>query len=137
MIVSDDNLYPINTSGNPKHSIAFKMVLDDQIAESIVTDVIWTPSKDGYLKPTVIVDPVEIGGTIIERATAHNAKFIIENKIGPNTVIKLVRSGDVIPYIQKIVKSTVNKYLPQCHFLSLPMYLPDCASKISQVVTAG
>ena len=51
VICIDDNIYPRET-GNPEHAFAFKMVLSDQIAEAKVLDVIWTPSKDGYLKPS-------------------------------------------------------------------------------------
>ena len=108
IIVSNDNLYPTNTSGNPKHSIAFKMVLDDQIAESIVTDVIWTPSKDGYLKPRVRIEPVQLN-VKIEYLTGFNGKFILDNNIGIGSVIALRHSGDVIPHITNVIKPTIAK----------------------------
>ena len=53
VIVEHDKLYP-RTNKNPKHAFAFKMVLSDQVAEVKVLNVIWTPSKDGYLKPRVM-----------------------------------------------------------------------------------
>ena len=49
---------------------------------------------------------MEIGGTTIKYATAFNAKYVKDNNIGPGTVVAIVRSGDVIPYIVNIVKST-------------------------------
>ena len=57
------------------------MVLSDQIAEAKVLDVIWTASKDGFLKPRVQIEPVTLGGARIEYATGFNAKFIEDNKI--------------------------------------------------------
>ena len=54
IIVADNHTYP-RTSKNPKHAFAFKMVLGDQVVESKVVNVIWSPSKDGYLKPKVLV----------------------------------------------------------------------------------
>ena len=48
VIVCHDKIYP-RKSGNPDHAFAFKMVLSDQILESRVIDVLWTPSKDGLL----------------------------------------------------------------------------------------
>ena len=108
IIISNDNLYPTNTSGNPKHSIAFKMVLDDQIAESIVTDVIWTPSKDGYLKPRVRIEPVQLN-VKIEYLTGFNGKFILDNNIGIGSIIALRHSGDVIPHITNVIKPTIAK----------------------------
>ena len=98
IIVSDNKLYE-RKSGNPLHSFAFKMVLSDQVAEAKVLDVIWTPSKDGYLKPRVRIEPIKLGGVTIEYATGNNASFIENNKIGIGALIKMVRSGDVIPKI--------------------------------------
>ena len=74
------------------------MVLSDQVVEAKVVDVLWAPSKDGYLKPRVRIEPVVIGGARIEYATAFNGAFV-ENKIGIGAVVRMVRSGDVIPYI--------------------------------------
>ena len=101
IIVSDDNKYD-RTEGNPKQSFAFKMVISDQVAEAKVIDVIWSPSKNGYLKPRVRIEPINIGGVNIEYATGFNGKFIESNKIGIGAVIRIIRSGDVIPYIQSV-----------------------------------
>ena len=101
VIVTNDQIYP-RKSGNPEHAFAFKMVLSDQIAEAKVVDVIWTPSKDGYLKPRVQIEPIYIGGVKIEYATGFNAAFIKDNSIGIGTTIQLIRSGDVIPYIKSV-----------------------------------
>ena len=102
IIVTDDKLYN-RQSGNPEHAFAFKMVLSDQVAEAKVVDVIWTPSKDGYLKPRVRIEPIQLGGVQIEYATGFNGAFIENNKIGVGALIELIRSGDVIPYIRKVV----------------------------------
>ena len=101
IIVTDNNIYP-RISGNPDHSFAFKMIISDQIAECKVVDVIWNPSKNGYLKPRVRIEPVSLGGVNIEYATGFNGKFIQDNKIGVGAIIQIIRSGDVIPYIKSI-----------------------------------
>jgi len=101
VIVSDDNVYN-RTQQNPEHAFAFKMVLSEQMAEAKVVDVIWTASKDGYLKPRVRIEPVKIGGVTIEYTTGFNANYIETNRIGIGAVIQLIRSGDVIPYIKSI-----------------------------------
>ena len=102
VIVVDDKVYP-RKSGNPEHAFAFKMVLSDQVAESKVVDVLWAPSKDGYLKPRVQIEPIKLGGVTIEYATGFNGAFIKDNKIGVGAMIEIIRSGDVIPYIRKVV----------------------------------
>jgi NAD-dependent DNA ligase len=78
------------------------MVLTDQIAEAKVVDVLWSASKDGYLKPRVRIEPVKLGGVTIEYATGFNGKFIQENGIGIGAIIEIIRSGDVIPYIKSV-----------------------------------
>ena len=111
VIVSNNAVYN-RTSGNPDHSFAFKMVLSDQVAEAKVLDVIWTPSKDGYLKPRVRIEPIQLAGVKIEYATGFNGKFIEENKIGLGAIITMVRSGDVIPYIQSVTVPAENAKMP-------------------------
>ena len=111
VIVVDDNIYP-RKSGNPDHAFAFKMVLSDQVAEAKVVDVLWSPSKDGYLKPRVQIEPIKLGGVTIEYATGFNGAFIKDNKIGIGSVIELIRSGDVIPYIRKVVIGAEEPKMP-------------------------
>lgn len=116
IIVSDDKIYP-RVSGNPKHAFAFKMVLSDQIAEAHVVDVLWSPSKDGYLKPRVQIVPVRLGGVTITYVTGFNGAFIETNKIGVGAIIMLVRSGDVIPYIKSITVPAEKAKMPELEYV--------------------
>lgn len=111
MIVTNDNVYE-RKSGNPEHAFAFKMVLSEQLAEATVVDVIWSPSKDGYLKPRVQILPINLGGVKIEYATGFNGAFIQNNKIGIGAVIKIVRSGDVIPHILNVTVPAAAPKMP-------------------------
>lgn len=81
-------------------SSAFKYKVADEsnIAITQVVDVTFTPSKDGYLKPVINFNPVDLIGVTITKCTGFNAGFIFDNKIHPGTFIKITRSGDVIPY---------------------------------------
>jgi NAD-dependent DNA ligase len=92
------------------------MVLSDQIAEAKVVDVIWTPSKDGYLKPRVQIEPINLGGVRIEFATGFNGAFINDNKVGVGAVIELIRSGDVIPHIRKVSVPAEQAKMPSVPF---------------------
>ena len=116
VICINDEIY-LRTTGNPEHAFAFKMVLSDQIAEAKVLDVIWTPSKDGYLKPRVQIDPVVLGGAKIEYATGFNGKFIEDNNIGVGALIKLVRSGDVIPHIVSVIQPASQPLMPSVPYV--------------------
>ena len=115
VIVTDDKIYS-RKSGNPDHAFAFKMVLSDQVAESKVVDVLWSPSKDGYLKPRVQIEPIKLGGVTIEYATGFNGAFIKDNNIGVGTVVEIIRSGDVIPYIRKVVVPAEEAKMPSLPF---------------------
>lgn len=86
---------------NPPFSRKYKIASDDNIASATVVKVHWNPSKTGYIKPRVEIEPVELRGVTITYATGFNAKFIVDNKIGKGAVVELTRSGDVIPYILK------------------------------------
>jgi DNA ligase (NAD+) len=108
LVVKHDLLYP-RSIDLPVHAFAYKMVLTDQIAESIVVDVIWTPSKDGYLKPRVQIQPVHLCGVTIEFVTGNNAAFIQRNGIGIGATVQVIRSGDVIPKIQEVIIPTTPK----------------------------
>jgi len=111
VIVTNDAVYP-RTHGNPEHAFAFKMVLSDQKAEAKVVDVIWTPSKDGLLKPRVQIEPIQLGGVKIEYATGFNGAFILNNNIGIGATIELIRSGDVIPYIKSVIVPAPEPKMP-------------------------
>ena len=101
LICCHDKVYP-RISGNPKHAFAFKMVLQDQMAEAKVIDVLWSASKDGYMKPRVQIEPIILGGVTIEFATGFNAGFIKQHGIGFGAIVQIIRSGDVIPHIVKV-----------------------------------
>jgi NAD-dependent DNA ligase len=95
--------------GNPDYAFAFKQTFENQTVNVKVLDVEWNESKNGYLKPRLILEPTKLSGVTIKYVTAFNAKYVQDNNIGPDTIIKLVRSGDVIPHILQVVKSTKAK----------------------------
>jgi NAD-dependent DNA ligase len=110
VVIIDNSKINIQIEGeNPDWGVAFKQVLTDQIAEATVVDVIWEISKDKYIKPKIKINTVELLGSEITFATAFNAKYVVDNKIGPGSIIKLIKSGDVIPYIQEVLKESDSK----------------------------
>ena len=111
VIVCHNKLYP-RQEKNPEFAFAFKMVLSDQVAEVKIVDVLWAPSKDGYLKPRIRIEPVELGGVTIEYATAFNASYVLEKKLNLGAMVKLIRSGDVIPYIQEVIEPAEEAKMP-------------------------
>ncbi len=116
IVVRDNNIHKRIINENPKYAFAFKNILSDQMAEVKVIDIKWDISKDKILVPVIIIEPVKLGGVKIGKVTGFNAKFIKENKLGPGAIVKIVRSGDVIPYINTIVKSSRNWLEPEINY---------------------
>ena len=106
IIVTDNGEYP-RPKKNPDYAKAFKMVIQDQCVETLVKDIIWTPSMYGVLKPVVDLVTITIDGVNINRVTGNNANFILNNTIGgtigPGCKILMTRSGGVIPKILKVI----------------------------------
>jgi DNA ligase (NAD+) len=102
VVVSDPNsTQPITTSA-PSFAFAFKQ---DTCAFTTVIDVKWRfMNRYGTLIPVVHVIPTNIIGNTINKATGHNAKFIITNKIGIGSIIEIKSCGDVIPGIVRCIE---------------------------------
>merc|ERR1712196_69383 len=111
IIITNDYLYE-RKNENPKHSVAFKMVLEDQSKEAIVTGITWKASKYKLLKPVVHIEQINIGGVKVSNISGQNASFIEKNSIGKGAIIEVVRRGDVIPYIEKIIKKAKSPDMP-------------------------
>lgn len=114
IVITHDAYHPIKTGENPKHSIAYKQ-LDDS-ADVTVLKVVWETSKNGLMKPVVHFNPIVLSGAQIQKATGFNAKFIKDNMIGPGSIIKISRSGEVIPHILGVVKQSIEPSLPDRPF---------------------
>jgi len=112
IIITNDMVHDINIEGNPEFAWAFKDALDDMKAESKIIDIEWNQSKDGNIIPTIIIEPVDIGGVTIKRITGNNARYIKDNKLGIGAEVEVIRSNDVIPKIERVIRG-VEPELPE------------------------
>lgn len=88
---------------NPKYAIAFKEY--GEVFETTVTEVVWEASKHGVIKPVVHVVHTPVGnGFTIRKATGFNAKWIVDNRVGPGARIKVTHN--TIPYILGVIEGT-------------------------------
>ena len=115
LVIIPDKKYKRATSDNPKYSVAYKIMTSDQIGTGKVKKILWQTSKHGYLTPVIEIEPVKLGGVTIKHITAYNAKYILDNGIGKGSVIRFIRSGDVIPKITEVLKK-VKPSLPNKNF---------------------
>lgn len=106
IIVQPNTQYKRNKSGNPSYAFAFKVRLDTNLINAEVEEVEWNISRWGLLKPKIRIKPVFLNGVTITYTSGFNARYIEDNEIGPKSIIKLTRSGDVIPFIVEVIKKT-------------------------------
>lgn len=89
---------------NPEYAIKYKIAEASNLKVTTVVAVEWNLSKDGYYKPRVQVEPVDLVGVTIQHATGFNAKFIAEHGIGPGAKVAITRAGDVVPFIIEVIE---------------------------------
>lgn len=103
IVIRHDKDHKYISGKNPNYAFAYKSILTHEEAEVIIHTVEWNASKDGFLKPTLLFDTVVLAGVKIQRATGFNGQFIEKNKIGPGSRVVIIRSGDVIPHVVRIL----------------------------------
>lgn len=82
---------------NPAYAVAYKNPEWSGSAEVKVKGITWQVSKQGKLKPVIQIEPTEVDGVVISNVTGINAAYVFDNNIAPESVIKIIRSGQVIP----------------------------------------
>lgn len=107
-IIVSSNKLPSERSHdiNPSYAFAYKDPTLIETANVVVIKINWNVSKDGKIIPTLQLEPTHLSGVVISNVTANNAKFVNDNCLGPGSVIELIRSGNVIPYINNIISSS-------------------------------
>jgi len=113
-IILSDNTKPHNrvTSGNPSYAVAFKMPLDEQMANTVILNIEYNISKHGALNPRIMYKPIVIGGDTHQYTSGFNLRYIVDNNLGPGSEIQIIKSGDVIPYIYNIIKNSGEPQMP-------------------------
>jgi NAD-dependent DNA ligase len=106
-----------NLKKNPDYAFAFKNISDNQVTETTVEYVDWNVSKDNYLKPRLKIKQINLVGVDIDYVTCFNAKYVVDNNIGPGAIVQIVRSGDVIPHILKVVKMANEPQMPDVKYV--------------------
>ena len=101
-----------------RHSMAYKY--EDELFETVLTDIEWNTSKTGLINPVAIFDPVDLNGAITTRATLHNITYIKDMMLGIGDKIRVYRSNMVIPKVHDSIDKSGN--------FDVPEYCPICKS---------
>lgn len=107
------------TSKFPRDSIAFKWA--DEIRETILKEIEWSPSRTGLINPVAIFEPVELEGTTVSRASVHNISIMKGLELGIGDKITVYKANMIIPQIaENLTRSGVK---------GIPEYCPACGGK--------
>lgn len=110
-------------NGNPAYSVAFKREEWCDTYQTKVTGIEKGIGKTGVLNPVILIEPVEINGATVSRATAYNAAYLVENNICEGAVIEVTRGGDVIPKHLKTLEYNETMFEKMCDDLVI---CPSC-----------
>ena len=93
-----------------RHSMAYKY--EDELFETVLTDIKWNTSKTGLINPVAIFEPVDLNGAITTRATLHNITYIKDMMLGIGDRIRVYRSNMVIPKVHDSIDKSGNFKIP-------------------------
>lgn len=109
----------------PRWAIAYKFPPEE--AETVVHDIEWTVGRTGVVTPTAIMDPVQLAGTTVARATLHNPDYLTQKDIRLNDTVMLHKAGDIIPEISNFIPS---KRPADSEPYVIPTQCPSCGSTL-------
>jgi len=113
-----------STTHHPRWAIAYKFPA--QQATTVIEKIEISVGRTGALTPTALLDPVEIAGATISRATLHNADEIERLDVREGDSVLIERAGDVIPHILRVIRE---KRPPRTKPFSFPSRCPVCGSE--------
>lgn len=114
-----------NTVKVPRWAIAYKFPPDEQ--ETVVRDIEWTVGRTGVVTPTAVMDPVQLAGSTVSRASLHNPDYLEEKGIRVLDTVKLHKAGDIIPEISEVV---LDKRPADSTLYEIPTHCPECGAKL-------
>jgi len=114
-------------SRSPRWAFAYKFAPTQETTKIISIDV--QVGRTGALTPVANLEPVEIGGVLVKRATLHNQEEIVKKDIREGDTVIIQRAGDVIPEIVKSIKS--NRTGQEKEFV-MPTQCPVCKGTVGK-----
>lgn len=105
-----------STAKFPRNAFAFKW--KDEIRETTLKEIEWSPSRTGLINPVAIFEPVELEGTTVSRASVHNISILKELELGIGDRIEVYKANMIIPQIAENLTRSGN--------LTIPEFCPVC-----------
>lgn len=117
-----------NTVKVPKWAIAYKFPPEE--AETIIQGIEWTVGRTGAVTPTAVMNPVQLAGTTVSRASLHNADYLQAKDIRIGDTVTLHKAGDIIPEVGKVI---IERRPEDSVLYELPKECPACHQSLVHV----
>ncbi len=98
------------TAKFPRNAFAFKWA--DEIKETTLVEMEWSPSRTGLINPVAIFEPVELEGTTVSRASVHNISIVKELALGIGDTIRVYKANMIIPQIEENITRSGSLVIP-------------------------
>lgn len=99
------------TAKFPRNAFAFKWA--DEMKETHLLEIEWSPSRTGLINPVAIFEPVELEGTTVSRASVHNVSILKELELGIGDSIRVYKANMIIPQIAENLTRSRNLEIPK------------------------
>ncbi len=99
------------TAKFPRDAIAFKW--QDEVRETKLLEIEWSPSRTGLINPVAVFEPVELEGTTVQRASVHNVSIVRELKLGIGDTITVYKANMIIPQIADNLTGSDSVKIPE------------------------
>lgn len=133
-----------STAKFPRNAFAFKWA--DEVRETTLREIEWSPSRTGLINPVAVFDPVELEGTTVSRASVHNVSIVKDLQLGIGDTIQVYKANMIIPQIAENLTRSSNLEIPEIcpacgqearvirenDVEALYCMNPDCAAKRSR-----
>lgn len=117
-----------NTVKAPRWSIAYKFPAEEVMTK--VLDIDLTVGRTGVVTPTAILEPVQVAGTTVQRATLHNENIIHEKDIRIGDAVIIRKAGDIIPEVKQVLFDQRPEGLEP---FTMPTHCPACGSELVRI----
>ena len=109
----------------PRWAIAYKFPAEE--AHTVIRDIEWSVGRTGVVTPTAIMDPVQLAGTTVQRASLHNEDLIHERDIRLLDTVVVHKAGDIIPEVTRVI---LDERPEDSQPYSIPTHCPACDSDL-------
>ena len=112
----------------PRWAIAYKFPAEE--AQTVVRNIEWTVGRTGVVTPTAVMDPVQLAGTTVRRASLHNIDLIKERDIRLEDTVVIHKAGDIIPEVTRVI---LEKRPATSQPYEFPTTCPVCHEKLEHL----